>query len=488
MMPPGDAAAGVTTLIRTKIIATLGPASNSAAEIRRLLDAGVDVFRLNMSHGALEQHTATFQHVREECQRAGIAAAILVDLCGPKVRVDPVVDDAFAIEDGAMLDIVSETVMGDARRISTNRPQIVDEVAVGHRVLIDDGSIALRVIESQPGRLRCVCEIGGTVRTRKGINLPDSDLKVSALTDDDRRHVAWACEAGAEYLAISFVRRAGDIDELRALLPGENAGPDIVAKIETPQALSDLDAIIRRADAVLVARGDLGVELDLARVPLVQKDITRRCRVAGKPVIIATQMLQSMVEQPFATRAEVSDVANAVLDGADAVMLSAETSVGRYPVQSVKMMSRITAEAETFAVHSPAEMDVDSGTTQFPETAAVARAADLLARQSDAALVAVWTRYGHTVRLLSKCRLHRPVVGLTADPSVQRKLSLYYGVTPLVITRPANVRNMLRELDGVLRARSLCQAGDQVVVVAGRGVEELGSSTAILVRSVENGG
>lgn len=475
-------------MIRTKIIATLGPASDDEAVIRRLLHAGVDVFRLNFSHGSLEEHAARYERIRKICQDLDTHIAVMADLCGPKVRVDPVENGGVNIAEGDRLDIVGGTVLGNAERISTNRPGIVDEVKKGHRVLIDDGSIALRVAEVLPGRLRCVCEVGGTIRTRKGVNLPDSDLVVSALTDDDRRHAAWACEHGVEYVAISFVRKASDVDELRGLLPDPNRGPHVVSKIETPQALNDIDAIIRRSDAVLVARGDLGVELDLARVPLVQKDITRRCQAAAKPVIIATQMLQSMVNEPYATRAEVSDVANAVFDAADAVMLSAETSVGRYPVESVTTMNRIAAEAESYVVRRAETFTADSVATQYPETEAMARAADVLARQAEAVLVAAWTRFGHTVRLLSKCRLNRPVVGITADKSVCGRMSLYYGVFPLTIPRPARVRDMLHELDRTLLARKLCKSGDCVVVIAGRGVEELGSTdNALLVHTVEGG-
>lgn len=472
-------------MIRTKIIATIGPATESVQILGDLLDAGVDVFRLNFSHGTIQQHEITYNRIRSICRQRGVAAAVMADLCGPKIRVDPVEDDAFEIQKDDEIDIVGGHIVGNASRISTNRPELVREVAVGHRVLIDDGLVRLRVADASADRLRCVCEVGGMISTRKGVNLPDSDLEMSALTQKDHEDLAWAVEHGADYIAMSFVRRAADLRELRDLLPLSEDRCRIVAKVETPLAIKHIDEIIESADVVLVARGDLGVELDLARVPLLQKQITRKCRLAGRPVIIATQMLQSMVERPTATRAEVSDVANAILDAADAVMLSAETSIGSYPIESVKMMVRIAEQTEDFLDRSgAASAEVNSLVPRVPT--AVAHGANLLARELDAKLVAVWTQTGNTARLLSKCRLPSVVIGLSPDEHVCRRMAMYYGIKPVQMTRDEDVLAMLGEVDAALLARGLAVSGDMIVVVAGTRLHQVGSTNAIFIHLVGN--
>lgn len=473
-------------MIRTKIIATIGPASESLETLGDLLDAGVDVFRLNFSHGTLQQHEIVYDRIRSVCRQRGVPAAVMADLCGPKIRVDPVEDDSFALHVGDSIDIVGGHVVGTAERISTNRPELVREVGVGHRVLIDDGSVRLRVTAASADRLKCVCEVGGTVSTRKGVNLPDSDLAMSALTEKDREDLAWAVEHGVDYIAMSFVRSAADLRELRELLPLSDDRCRVVAKIETPPAILHMDEIIESADVVLVARGDLGVELELARVPLLQKQIARQCRQAGKPVIIATQMLQSMVESPTATRAEVSDVANAILDAADAIMLSAETSVGSFPIESVKMMTRIAAETEDFIDRS-STMSSNEVNALLPRVpTAVAHGTNLLARELDAKLVAVWTQTGNTARLLSKCRLPSVVVGLSPDEHVCRRMAMYYGIEPVQMSRDEDVLTMLSEVDGMLLSRGLAESGDMIVVIAGTRLQQVGSTNAVLIHLVGN--
>ncbi|MFH1417883.1 MAG: pyruvate kinase [Planctomycetota bacterium] len=472
-------------MIRTKIIATVGPASESPERIGELIDAGVDVFRLNFSHGTLDWHGRTLEHIRRVSVERGATTAVMADLCGPKIRVDPVGGGSIEIAPGDEIDLVSGHVEGNAHRISTNRPELAREVGVGERVLIDDGSVRLRVREALPDRLRLVCEVGGSIGTRKGVNLPDSTLQMPALTEKDRRDLAWALDRGMEYVALSFVRSATDLMTLRSLLPLSEDTCEVVAKIETPQAVADLDAIIEATDVVLVARGDLGVEMELAEVPLVQKEITRKCQQTGKPVIVATQMLQSMVDRPTATRAEVSDVANAILDSADCVMLSAETSVGAYPVQSVKMMNRIAERTEAYLDASGIAPRMDASLTIRRVTTAVAHGASLLARELDAKLVAVWTGTGKTTRLLSKCRLDRPVIGLSPDGRVCRRMALYYGVVPVHLTHTDEVQAMLGEVDRMLLDQQLAAEGDRVVVVAGTRLEKPGATNSLLIHLVK---
>lgn len=471
-------------MIRTKIIATIGPASDSLEALGNLLDAGVNVFRLNFSHGTLQQHAIVYDRIRSVCRQRGIPAAVMADLCGPKIRVDPVEDDAFLLREGDAIDIVAGHVVGNPEHISTNRPELVREVREGHRILIDDGQVRLRVLSVEADRLRCACEVGGPVSTRKGVNLPDSQLAMSAMTDKDREDLAWAIEHDVDYVAMSFVRSAADLRELRDLLPLSDDRCRVIAKIETTQAIEFIDDIIESADAVLVARGDLGVEMDLARVPLLQKEMTRKCRAAGKPVIIATQMLQSMVECPTATRAEVSDVANAIFDAADAVMLSAETSVGKYPLDAVRMLTRIARETEQFLDQADGGAIFDRSAFLPRVATAVAHGANLLARDLDARLVAVWTQTGNTARLLSKCRLPVPVVGLSQDEHVCRRMALYYGVQAAQLERNDEVLAMLADVDAMILERGLAQRGEMVVVIAGTRLQQVGSTNALLIHLV----
>ncbi len=472
-------------MIKTKIIATVGPATDSEQALTSLLNAGVNIFRQNFSHGTLEQHAEVFHRIREVCRKNASHAAIMVDLCGPKIRVDQIEGDSFPIETGHHFDILAEHVLGSPDRVSTNRPALVREVNVGHRILIDDGSVLVRVLEKHQTHLRCVCEVGGRIATRKGLNLPDSDLVMSALTEDDKVNASWAFTNGADYVAMSFVRSAADLQELRAMMP-LNCDCPLVAKIETSHAIQHLDEIIEASDVVLVARGDLGVEMDLAKVPILQKDILRRCQQSGKPAITATQMLQSMVTQPTATRAEVSDVANAILDNSDCVMLSAETSVGQYPIEAVNMMSRIAQKTETLLKERGTTSRVNAASTLRLVTTAVSHCTALLANELSAKLVVLWTQAGNTARLLSKCRLNRPIVGLSPDESVCRRMAMYYGIVPVQMQRQKRTLEMLNDVDTMLLKKNLVEVGDLIVVVAGTRLEQVGATNALLIHLVNN--
>lgn len=473
-------------MIQTKIVATLGPATDSLEMILKLIAAGVDVFRLNFSHGTIEQHAATFRQIKKACEQTGEMIAVMGDLCGPKIRIDPVEDDEFEIARGDKLEIVAEHMVGGPGRVSTNRPELVKEVQVGHRVLIDDGLVRLRVDRVLEDRLECTCEIGGMIRTRKGLNLPDSDLEMSALTDKDREDLAWALENNLDYVALSFVRSAKDLQELRELMPLEDRCR-IVAKIETVQAIKYMDQIIEASDVILVARGDLGVEMELARVPILQKRIVRQCQNAAKPCIVATQMLQSMVDSPVATRAEVSDVANAILDKADCVMLSAETSVGTYPLESVEMLTKTALYTEDEMRLRNRASRMDPALTMRRVTTAVAHGASLLARELEAKLVAVWTDTGNTARLLSKTRLGMPVVGLSSDELVCRRMAMYFGVIPICMARHRDILQMLKDVDTELLKRGLVKPNDLIVVVAGTRLDQTGATNALLIHLVSDG-
>jgi len=459
-------------MVPTKIVATVGPASCSEDVLARFLTAGVDVVRLNMSHGTHEDHKQAIDIVRALDRERHVHVAVLADLCGPKVRTAVMDSNADEIHVGDSCEIVRDPIEGDARRFGTNYSGLVDAVKVGDRVLIDDGLIRLRVSAKEPGALVCTCEAGGAIGTRKGINVPDSDLPLPAMTEKDHVDVAWAIEHGVDFVALSFVRRADDVVMLRETLDRLGSDVPILAKIETPQAISDIDAIIRASNGVMVARGDLGVEMDVTQVPMLQKDIVRRCRNVGKPVIIATQMLHSMVHSSSPTRAEVSDVANAVLDGADAVMLSAESATGRYPVESVAMMNRICEEASKFdptddCRWADAPMNrVRVGHTIDRTTSAVARSAAMVAHDLGAKLIAAWCRSGRTIRWLSKYRGRQPLAGLSSRGSVCRRLSLSYDVDPILVS-PEMERGegSWHQLEELLVERFGLRVGDIIVVV-----------------------
>ncbi len=468
----------------TKIVATLGPATPTEDSLRELLEAGVNVCRINFSHGTIEQHAETLARVRRISAELGRAIAVLGDLCGPKIRLNTVAD-GIALETGQDVTFVrGDAVTKDAKTLTISYPQFVDEVNVGERVYIDDGLVRLLVTDREPDAIRCRCTVGGPISSRKGVNLPDTKLSVSAITDKDRADARWAIESGLDYVALSFVRTPADLAELRSHMASIGTPIPVIVKIEKTEALDYLDEFIAAADGVMIARGDLGVEMDIWRVPLVQKVIAQKCRAAGKPVIVATQMLQSMVGNPSPTRAEVSDVANAILDGTDAVMLSAESASGQYPIQSVVMMRRIAIAAEAYLAKHGRE-DV-TGTVAASDriTSAISHGAIESARHLGAKLVAAWTSSGNTVRLLAKYRLDVPVVGLTSDIDVFRRLALLFGVIPIQVPGSSNPAEMAQTLDRVLLEKDLAQVGDLVIVVTSTNPHVKGKTDATLVHRV----
>ena len=470
--------------IKTKIIATLGPATASRERLIELFDAGVDVCRLNFSHGELDEHRRTLELIRAIAAERGEPICAIGDLCGPKIRLGAFTGDPVQLNSGATLRFVRGDGPCSAERLTVSYPTFVDEVAAGHRIYIDDGLVRLQVTERRKDELLCTCTVGGAVGSHKGVNLPDTQLSTPALTDKDRRDLDWAIEHGVDYVALSFVREPEDLYELKRLIKQRGADTPVIIKIEKPEALEHLDELIANADAVLVARGDLGVETDIWRVPLIQKDIVARCQTVGVPVIVATQMLQSMVSSPMPTRAEVSDVANAIFDGADAVMLSGETAVGQFPVQAVDMMNRIAAvTGADLARRPPAQPEPTVGMYYRP-TAAVAHAAVQAALDLGARLVAVWSATGTTVRMVAKHRLPMPVVGLTYDERVYRRMNLLFGVIPIRVEPLDNPGAMAAALDAVLLERHLVVPDDLIVVVTSTKPTTPGATDTALVRRI----
>lgn len=451
-------------LNRTKVVATIGPATSAPERLADLIDSGVSVCRLNFSHGTLDDHAAALRTIRMISESLKRPVAVLGDLCGPKIRLNTVAGGQVQLQAGQAVRFVRGTADCTGAILTTNYPNLVDEVQAGDRILIDDGLVRLLVTDARQDDLVCACTVGGVISSRKGVNLPDSAISVAALTDKDRRDARWALENELDYLALSFVRRPEDVADLRALLgPANRMG--IIVKIEKREALDHLDALISDSDGVMVARGDLGVEMDVWRVPLVQKDITLRARAAGIPVIIATQMLQSMVTNATPTRAEVSDIANAILDGADAIMLSAETASGAYPTLAVDMMDKVARVTEDYLRIHPPPAHPTVVSVASPTTSAIAHAAVQAARDVNARLVAVWTATGATVRMVAQHRLSIPVVGLTPDTRVFRNMALWYGVTPIRVEPTENPAEMTLLLERRILQLGFARPGDLIVVV-----------------------
>ncbi len=470
-LPEPRSFAGKTyIMVKTKILATLGPASSCPAIIAKMIRAGLAGARINFSHGTHEQHAATIQSAREAARECGTALAIVGDLCGPKIRTGIISSDDNLLRVGDQVIITREIIDGTAKRFSTNYARMIDEVDAGHRVLIDDGLVRLQVLERKSDQLICECQVGGTLSNNKGINLPDSNLTTPTLTEKDRVDLAFAAKQGLDCIALSFVRRPDDVVELREALHRLDSSMQLVVKVETPQAVGHLDAIIELSDMILVARGDLGVEMDLAKVPLVQKDMVDRCNRTGTPVIVATQMLQSMVTNSTPTRAEVSDVANAILDGCDVVMLSAETAVGHDPVGVVRIMAHIAAEAEAFQAGQPRtdlfRIGSPSG-NEMTTPAAVARSACIVASDLGAKAIVSRLQAGRAIRLISKYRPSCPVIGLASDDALLRSMGLYYGVIPVRFDGNLNDSETVARLDEWLRENQGLASGDWIVIEAG---------------------
>jgi pyruvate kinase len=450
---------------RTKIVATLGPASSERGVLGAMVAAGLDVVRLNFSHGERADHLARFELVRQVGIERGRNLAVLVDLQGPKIRVGMVNDDGVKVDFGDEVVLVAGADRASENEIPVVYPQLADDVGPGDEILLDDGAICLRVKDVEDHRVRSEVVRGGIVRSRKGVNLPGVAVSAASLTDKDRADLATAVEAGADYLALSFVRKPDDVVEAKQAIADHGGDIPVVAKLERPEALDCLDEILQVADAVMVARGDLGVELAVEKVPPIQKHIIARANSLGVPVITATQMLESMVASPRPTRAEASDVANAIFDGSDAVMLSQETAIGQYPVEAVATMGRIAREAEA-TPYLNAPPPPEGGGLDIAIT--VCKAAVQVAGDLDAKAIIAFTETGASARFVSRFRPRVPIIGLTTSDTARRRMALFWGVEA---ASPLGVGTDLREMiaQGDERVIQECQidSGDLVVVVAG---------------------
>jgi pyruvate kinase len=450
---------------KTKIVCTLGPASTDEGTIRQMIAAGMDVARINLSHGTHAEHEGRIRSVRAAAEHEGRIVAVLGDLGGPKIRLGEV-SGQVELHAGKRFTLTTRAVTGDSGAVSVNYPGLPDEVRQGESILLADGALELRVVERTKTDVICEIIVGGMISSRKGVNLPGTRLKVSAVTDKDREDIAFAVAQGLDYLAVSFVRSAQDVKDARAALEQHAASIPIISKIEKPEALAALENIIDVSDGIMVARGDLGVEIPLERVPVVQKEIIRRTRMLGKPVITATQMLRSMVESSRPTRAETTDVANAIIDGTDAVMLSEETAVGRYPVEAISTMHDIAIESEAAMVQDwfPRAQEP---VRRFDLQNAIAHAVLDASKHPDVTVIVTPSARGATPMIISRLRPDKPILMLTESENVARRFALIWGVTPVHAKMPRELDDVFVLAGGEAQKRGLLEPGGLAIVTAG---------------------
>jgi pyruvate kinase len=470
---------------RAKILATLGPASDGEAVIRALIAAGANAFRLNFSHGSREDHERRVEIVRRVSAELGRPVAIVQDLPGPKLRTGHFPGGPVTLKAGDEVVLTGREVEGTATLIHVSYPYLGADIPIGSRILMDDGRIEVRAVAAEGEDLRCQVVNGGILSDRKGVNFPDVPLRLPAVTDDDRVNLAFGLGLEVDYVALSFVRRAADVREARELIAARGCSTPLIAKIEKPQALDDLDDILEASDGVMVARGDLGVEMPPERVPILQKQIIEQANACGKLVIVATQMLESMMHEPRPTRAEASDVANAVIDGTDVVMLSGETAVGEYPVETVAMMGRIVEEAERSGRHGDLGVHTALQGAAPTYAHAISHAAREIAHDMELKAIVAFSQSGFTARLIAKDRPGVPILAVTPMEAVYRQMALLWGVTPVQCPFAKDTDGMIHLVERELVVQGHLAAGDLVVIMGGMPVAARGKTNFIKIHRVE---
>jgi pyruvate kinase len=470
-------------MIRTKIVCTLGPASDSDDIIRAMIRAGMSVARINFSHGDHATHAARIERVRRLAQEESVVLAVLGDLQGPKLRVGQIAGDAVEVQAGQEITLTLREVPGSEHEVTLPHPELIHASHPGQRLLLDDGQLEFVVLEANPPDLRCTVITGGPLGSHKGVSAPGAQLNLSALSDKDRMDARFAAEQQLDYLALSFVRTGDDVCELRRLLNDLGSEIPIVTKIEKAEAIDNFEDILACSNAIMIARGDLGVETPAESVPLAQKKLIRRCNLRGIPVITATQMLNSMITAPRPTRAEASDVANAILDGTDAVMLSGETAAGQYPVQAVQTMARIAQMTEP---QFPYETWLaDAQLEEHMVDAAIGRATVDIAEELGAKAIATLTHSGRTARLISQYRPSIPIVAAATSEVVQRQLALVWGVVPLLTEHHPTTDDRIRAASALSVKSGLAHRGDLIVIAAGIGTPQNRRTNLLTVHTVE---
>jgi pyruvate kinase len=470
-----------------KIVATIGPASEDEATLRKLLQAGMDVARLNFSHGTYDDHQLIYNRLREVSRQLNRSVTILQDLQGPKIRTGNLENGQVEIEAGQELILTTQPVVGDEHTVPIDFPELLESVKAGGRILLDDGNLELAVLSVQEDQVTTRVVLGGILKTHKGVNLPGAELHIPGFTEKDRKDLEFGLKMGIDAVAVSFVRSADDIKQVREAiheLAPERKHVPIIAKLERPEALDNLEAIVDVADGVMVARGDLGVEMAAETVPIAQKRIIQTANSHGKVVITATQMLDSMIHNPRPTRAEASDVANAILDGTDAVMLSGETASGKYPVQAVQMMNAIVCQAEANMARWGHWQGLDASLISYDDTFFMTQAARELAHDRNVAAIAVFTKSGRTALLMSKARPGVPILAFTPEISTYQRLNLYWGVCPHQVPHAETIDGMLNVVEAAMIASTPIQPGQQVIVLCGFPVHAIRPTNMALLHTV----
>lgn len=470
---------------KTKIVATIGPASRNKETLRELIKAGANVFRLNFSHGTHEDHQSTIQMVRELNDELGANVALLQDLQGPKIRVGKVENDGVPIAPGQSLIITTEDMLGTSEKVSTVYEGIVNDVKPGDTILIDDGNIELKTIKVEGTNVYTEVVHGELLKSRKGINLPNSNVSAPSMTEKDIEDLEFAFQFDLEWVALSFVRKASDIIDIKERIKKAGVNTKVIAKIEKPEAITNLDEIIEQTDGLMVARGDLGVEVPSENVPLLQKRMVKKCNEAGKPVIIATQMMESMIENPRPTRAETNDAANAVFDGADALMLSAESASGKFPVQAVQQMAKtiVAIESEANSIYSKYDDEKETSTTRMNDL--LIRSACRMSDQVGAQALVGMTKSGYTAYRLAKHRPKSHIFIFTNQKHLLRQLNLLWGVTGFYYDKTEGIDETLQQIEAELVSNGLLKKGDFFVNTASMPMHWKGHTNMMRVSQVE---
>ena len=478
----------------TKIVATIGPASRDPGTLRAMIRAGMNVARINFSHGDRQSHGQTIDHIRRIAAEEGAVVAVLCDIQGPKIRIGALRDEPMLLAIGDRITLTLDDVIGAAGLVSLPHPEFVRDIQAGTTLLLDDGNLQFAVLETDGRNLDCEVAVGGALKSRKGVSAPNARLTLSAITPKDRADIEFALQKNCDYMAMSFVRTAEDIHELRALMKELDKHAAIIAKIEMGEALENIEDIIARCDGIMVARGDLGIETPAEEVPYHQKRIINLCNEAAKPVITATQMLESMTENPRPTRAEASDVYNAILDGTDAIMLSAESASGKYPVRSVEVMSEIASIAEQNLPYQGAgsafsrSRSLQAGGRRETISDAISKATSDISEIIKPHAIVTTTMSGYTTRRVAKERPRTPILCMTPNATTQRRMALVWGVIPLQVPEFTTIDEMLRNIIRAAHRQGLVELGDRLVIIAGVPFGVDGQTNLIKIHTVGEAG
>ena len=464
---------------KTKIVCTIGPATTSVEKLSALLEAGMNVVRMNFSHGDFAEHQVKVDNLKVAMKQTGIPCALLQDLAGPKIRIGTFKTEPVMLKEGAFFTLTTDKVEGDENRVSINYAPLPKEVKVGGYIMLHDGKKKLQIVDIKGNDVKCKIIVGGEIKGKRGVNLPGAHLSIASLTDKDKADIAFGLKNKVDFIAFSFVRRPSDVQELRAILAKAKSDAKIIAKIEDQEAIENIDKLVELVDGVMIGRGDLAIEIGAENMPITQKMIIDRCNAAGKPVITATQMFESMIKNATPTRAEVSDVANAIFEGTDAVMLSEETTLGDYPVQAVSMMALVSKTTEAGIVKEHAEMWETTSTLDSVAHSAVQVAHDVRAKA-----IFVLTNSGKSVFMVSRNKPNLPVIGMTASQRTANQLLLSYACKPVVVPRMLTLSEVSKQVREISKKFKIATKGDKVVVVAGMPLGKTTETSAVMVEVI----